>query len=496
MDLVTLRITVRPMVAALAVLLVATAVGTLPRPAAAADSVWTAGTDTGGVNSSFVAAYASPTSAAAYASCFASAGTSWNMGKGGPFVINAMATDGRRVFLAGDGASALSCPISSLGTNCTPLSGPPMDGSEILSLAAAPGSVWLGRKDGKIYRCPTTGVDWNADARLCTVIDDAGQRQVSSLLWANGRLYAGLKNYGVENKKQGLLWTCDPLTANSCSTLDTYGNTTANSLAVGAGYLWAGLDNGIIWRCDPVKPNACDNWENSGGEPITSISYSQDYLYAVAGSQFVMSGTRVTGVLWSCPTATKDNCTTLFGGQSRRVDLHPSVAAGPSDIPGPSNVFWVGGAGADKRNQIAYSAGDSRQSYLTTHWNWGNVTYKTYPISQMLYLPADGPTGVGGIQVKATGIHRLGNPCTQRTRLPLRLTATSTTGHTMRRVVNLCRAHRAGDTTLITPITTLLDPGTYTLTARTQGFHARKTVTVTKNTTTRTTVRLATRGRG
>ena len=105
-------------------------------------------------------------------------------------------------------------------------------------------------------------------------------------------------------------------------------------------------------------------------------------------------------------------------------------------------------------------------------------------------------TGVGGIQVKTTGIHRLGNLCTQRTRLPLRLTATSTTGHTMRRVVNLCRAHRAGDTTLITPITTLLDPGTYTLTARTQGFHARKTVTVTKNTTTRTTVRLANRGRG
>ena len=84
---------------------------------------------------------------------------------------------------------------------------------------------------------------------VCVQFDDAVNRKIYSLVLANGRLYAGL---GRDRSKNGLIWNCDPITANSCDDFNNPGKTDANALAVGAGapgYFWAGLDNGIIWRC-------------------------------------------------------------------------------------------------------------------------------------------------------------------------------------------------------------------------------------------------------
>ena len=503
------RASARPLhtLAAVALLLVALALA--PRPdtaqaaphtdqpiaAAVTDSLWAAGTATGGVNTSFVAACASPNSAEASASCFAGGpGTTWNMGKGGPFVVNAMATDGRRVFLAGEGDNALSCPVSGLGGKCTVISGGPMSGSQILSLAAGNGRVWLGRKDGKIYRCPSNISDLNQPTRLCTQLDDAGKRAVTSLVFANGRLYAGLANYGSESKKQGLLWSCDPDTANSCTTLDSYGATTANSLVAGGGYLWAGLDNGIIWQCDPQQANACINWREdyfvNGGisySRITSLSYGQDFLY-IASEQKV--GRTNYPQVWSCGLDRKDNCDDL-GTTWVYVDhvgyVGRPVAAGPSDAAAWTNAFW--------------SAGDKEGSSMTQYGEnlgfYANASSALTPTTQLVYVPADGPVGVGGVSVKVAGIYRLRAACTtdNGARARLRLAATGRHGLVARRTVNLCRAHRTGTKTTTVTVNRLLDPGRYIITARGAGLRTRTAVTVTKNHTTRVRLRLSP-GRG
>ena len=441
-----------------------------PIAAAVTDSLWAAGTATGGINNSILGACATPTSSQSLASCFSpSSLRSWPAtSDDGPMTVNAMASTGKNVLAAGEGRK-LSCLTSGLGRDCTSIKAGRADHAR--SLAANDRWVWFGTKFGDIVRCLADALD------TCKTLDDAGQRAVTSLVFANGRLYAGLAPYGSESKKQGLLWSCDPDTANSCSTLDSYGATTANSLVVGGGYLWAGLDNGIIWRCDPQQANACTNWENAGeNNPITSLSYNGDNtLYAGVKRN-------AGGIVWSCPLTPADNCTTVVS----KTSTITAVAAAPRTpvtsggcSPAPCDVFWSDSDGISYGQEPFTSFG-------------GDV-----PAKHLLYVPADGPVGVGGVSVTVAGIHRLRAVCTadNGAQARLRLAATGRQGLVARRSVNLCRAHRTGTTTTTITLNRLLDPGTYTVTARGAGLRTRTPVAVTKNHTTRIKLR-PTPGRG
>jgi hypothetical protein len=327
------------------------------------DSLWAG---TGGS----IGVCADPSSPASLSGCFASATTTWSSG-----VVISVATDGVNVYFASQLYGGLSCPIADLGANCTRIMAGPWGsdkGKEVWTLAAANGQIWIGQGTGEIYRCPANlpYVQQDTAPSQCVLLDDAGNRGVHSLLLANGRLYAGLSyaGTGAEQKKQGLLWSCSPDTVNACSTLDSYGDTIAYSLVAGGGYLWAGLENGIIWRCDLNAANACDTWEKSGGQ-VKSISYDgQGTLYAAIDAN--------NGVVWSCPTAYANGCSSVLSGVTS----------------------WSVAAGAGSVFSSTYTKGMyfGSSPFIAA----GNVTGSTWMSSVLLYLPADGPAGVGAAKVK------------------------------------------------------------------------------------------------
>ncbi|MGI9253845.1 MAG: hypothetical protein ACR2J8_08865, partial [Thermomicrobiales bacterium] len=121
----------------------------------------------------------------------------------------AMATDGVNMYFAGKNGG-VSCPIVAVGGLCTHIMAGGW-GGKVKSLAAAGGKIWIGQDDGKIFRCPGDMRYFSQSTMpsLCVLLDDAGARSVDSLLLANGKLYAGLGSYGIEEKKQGTLWSCD-----------------------------------------------------------------------------------------------------------------------------------------------------------------------------------------------------------------------------------------------------------------------------------------------
>jgi hypothetical protein len=312
-------------------------------------------------------------SSASLSGCFASAASRWSV----PF-NQAVATDGVNVYFVSDYDGGLSCPIADLGANCTRIMAGPWPqkqdhgsnslNNQVLSLAAANGQIWFGDTNGQIYRCPANlpYVKQTTAPSQCVLLDEAGNHWVQSMVLANGTLYAGLATNGIEQKNQGLLWSCSPDTVNSCSTLDSYGNTTASSLVAGGGYLWAGLDNGIVWRCDLNAANACANWEQAGYS-VNSLSYDgQGTLYAAINGK--------NGVIWSCAIASANGCSNVL----TNVDGY-SVAAGAGGV---------------------FSSASSGLHFGTSPFTAANVT--TWKNSQLLYLPADGPVGVGGVSVKMT----------------------------------------------------------------------------------------------
>ncbi|MFM9108172.1 MAG: hypothetical protein ACKOWF_15900, partial [Chloroflexota bacterium] len=344
--------------------------------AAAQDSLW-AGSIAGYV------ACANPSSPSSLAGCFSSYL---------PFVSNGsfptVATDGVNVYFATEDTGGYSCPIADLGANCSrTFIGPfPGGGSvAVTAIAAADGQVWIGQSDGQIFRCSATIPFVQNPSQLpsgCTQLDDAGDRGVWSLLLANGRLYAGLGWAERNQQKNGILWSCDPQAVNSCENLDLYGDTTANSLAAGGGYLWAGLDNGIIWRCDLNAVNACANWE-SAGYPVKSISYDgEGTLYAAIQGKHNYGG---TGVIWSCPIAAANQCSSVL-----------SNVNGASVAAGAGGVF----------------------SSTLTGLNFGTSAYtaaaSSFDQAILLYVPAGGVSGVGGVSVNVLGgkwTDKLGKRC-------------------------------------------------------------------------------------
>ncbi|MGI9253660.1 MAG: hypothetical protein ACR2J8_07930 [Thermomicrobiales bacterium] len=385
-----------------------------PRPGAAQavapDSLW-AGWAASGYPAS-AAVCANPSSATSNGSCLGAIDLQG-------VTVQAMATDGVNVYYAGSNGG-LSCPIADLGANCTHIMAGPWGCDEanncydnecysntgwvgpvcgVLSLAASGGQLWIGQSNGKIFRCPanlpyTAQVDQPAS---CVLLDDAEERSIDSLLLANKTLYAGLGMTGTRYNKRGngLLWSCDPQTANSCINLDNYGATTANSLAAGGNYLWAGLQNGIIWRCDLNAKDNCTDWADAGtlqpvAQDVVSISYDgQGTIYAALGVVYTDNDDlyKNGGGLWACPTATADSCT----GFNRSATFPVAVSA---------------------------NAGN-----LASSLSSGTLTFNSQPIasgqyggynSWLLYIPPGGPVGVGGVSVQVKSAGALGGKLTKR----------------------------------------------------------------------------------
>jgi len=397
-------------------------------------------------HSEVIGACASPSSAESLANCF-------SQGAQGPTSqIKAMATDGTNVYFASQFDGGLSCPVDQFGQNCTPImAGPWPSGSNAVvnALVAADGQLWIGQGDGKIYRCPANlpYVDQDAAPQECVLLDDAGNRPVFSLLLANGRLYAGL-NHG-EFGAEGLLWSCDPQLVNDCQTLDEYGSTAASSLAAGGGYLWAGLENGIIWRCDLNAKNSCMNWDTAGNE-IYSISYDgQDTLYAaLTGSD---------GKIWSCPIDVANSCGTVRDSVNAT-----NVAAG------------AGGVFSSTSHDIAFGT-SLFTSLLTPSFN----------NSFILYVPADGVQGVGGIDLAVRldeWSRRIGRHCDAEGegKKTARVTITGPNGDTKSLTTDLCVLRPGGS---LDHTFDLLDPGTHTIKVRARGFIGKVKVDVESNVT-------------
>jgi hypothetical protein len=422
----------------------------------AQDSLWAVSNS----STTDLAVCASPSSPSSLSGCFSSATSSW------PGSYNqAVATDGVNVYFVGEYDGGLSCPIADLGANCTRImAGPwprqscPASGCEPVALVAANGYLWIGQFNGKIYRCPSNLPYAKRDTApsQCVLLDDAGVRPVYSMLLANGRLYAGLGAYGSEQKKQGLLWSCSPDTVNACFTLDSYGDTRARSLVAGGGYLWAGLDNGIVWRCDLNAANACADWEKAGAE-VSSLSYdAQGTLYAAIESD---SSKHPNGVIWSCTTAAANGCGNLI-----------------------SNVYGVSvAAGA---GSVFSSASPGGLHYGTSSFTATNVN--TWESSPLLYLPADGPAGVGGAQVTMRAgdvsqkLEKKCSPSGSGKAPKAIITVAGPNGFAKTMKVGVCDVVRSGVMKLRVD---LLDPGDYIVTVETGKHTGEASFTIEQDTT-------------
>lgn len=247
-----------------------------------------------------------PTSSASLSSCFG--GLKYND------LYNLITTDGTYVYTAtSDDGWGYKCPVSGYGSGCIKILVGPFDVSNnasnidrsVTGIAASGDYIWIAQRNAAIYRCPSN-LEYSGSAPSsapsgCVKLDDAGNRFPTSMVLANGVLYVGLTNYGAIGT--GLIWRCDPWVTNGCLDLDNPGKTSVDSLAVGAGYLWAGLGSGIMWRCDLDLANRCATW-NKAAKAIESISY--DNQGSLAAGIFGSNG-----VLWSCPTATANSCSSL-----------------------------------------------------------------------------------------------------------------------------------------------------------------------------------------
>lgn len=321
--------------------------------AGAADSLWVLSD-----SSNQLGVCGSPRSAAALDSCFGST-TQYSSG------VWRIATDGTNVYIT-LAQGGYSCPIADLGANCAPIMAGGWGGI-VGGIAAADGFIWVGQRNGAVYQCPNNlpYAPQSTAPSACTQLASLGY-SVDSMLLANGTLYVGTTS-GPQSGTNGVM-ACDPYAAGSCVQLD-WPDSEVVSLAAGAGYLWAGLANGILWRCDPTQANACQNWDKGGGG-IYSLSYDgQGTVYAS-----VNTGSRTKpGTIWACSASQQNGC-------SNYLDVGPrsgGVAAGNGTVfAGNGNGLFV-----------------DKAPYLQARSGWG--------VPNMLYIPAAGPTGVGAVSVRS-----------------------------------------------------------------------------------------------
>lgn len=257
-----------------------------------------------------------PTSSASISGCFGNLTNSIEIDTVAYNPNLPLATDGTYVYLATQKQGwAYKCPISGYGSNCTTILvgpfNPSSSNTEVWSIAASSGYLWIGQSDGTIYRCPSD-IEWTGNVPSpppsdCLLFDNAGNRNPGEMVIANGWLYVGLIADKI-NRDDSLIWRCDLSTPNACTDFNNPGNSAVQSLAVGAGYLWAGLANGILWRCDLNNANGCRNWAKTVSG-VTAVSYDSQGGLAVGAA-----GSR--GVFWSCPTATSNSCTTILSNRN------------------------------------------------------------------------------------------------------------------------------------------------------------------------------------
>ncbi|MGI9254787.1 MAG: carboxypeptidase-like regulatory domain-containing protein, partial [Thermomicrobiales bacterium] len=306
----------------------------------------------------------------------------------------------------------------------------------------------------------------------CTLLDNAVDRAVASLLLANGKLYAGLEPFGTSTKKQGLIWECQANVENQCSTFYNTGNAWARSMVAGGGYLWAAMTTNYLWRCNPDS-KSCENWDWAGNWPdyyLWSISYDgADTVYAAVG----ISGSR-GGVIWSCPTASANSC----GNVLSNVD-GSSVAAGMGSV---------------------FSSTQSGLSFGTTPF--AGASSELYSDvnsadSSLIYIPPGGPVGVGGVSVQVKSAGALGGKLAKRCKAGKNPKATVTVegpnGVSKTVKAGACALAKGG---AVKRTFNLLDPGDYTVTVTAGKRTAQANFTITQDTTSRVNLKLQRGARG
>ena len=345
-------------------------------------------------------------------------------------------TDGINVYAAtSTDGWGYSCPISSAGGGCTKILVGPFGSigvfgvNTINAIVAANGYIWTAQSNGAIWRCPNN-VPWQGSipsasgdisATGCVELDDAGSRDATSLSLVNGTLYVGLS---ATDTKSALIWSCPSMTENACTVLDNPGVNTVYSLTAGAGYLWAGLANGIIWRCDLLVANSCSVWDKAG-QLINGISYDGQ------GTLGVIIQSQNPGILWSCPTANPNSCTTLVQPQSGFKPFFRGVAAGEGNV-------W--GSGTLQSSGYSFSIwSGSTQVYSQSSSNLYGPA--------LLYIPAGGVTtnGTARVQVPFSGdAGRLSKFCAKQGRRAMATVSVSGPyGMKVKRRVNLCKLYDA-----------------------------------------------------
>lgn len=126
----------------------------------------------------------------------------------------------------------------------------------VLSLAFGSDRLFAGLDSNQLWSCdPDTSND-------CQTLDTAGG-PIEVLAYGNDRVYAGIED------DQGTLWSCDPLLLNRCTDLDTAGKGASyTSMLYANGRVYAGLGSGIVWSCDPNNANRCsDLYPKSSSDP-------------------------------------------------------------------------------------------------------------------------------------------------------------------------------------------------------------------------------------
>ena len=423
----------------------------------ASDALWAVdiGTETG--VSSFGVCL-NPTTQASLAGCFAP-GSETQLPSNSSIQYLAV-TDGLNVYLGSP--RGLSCPIADYGLNCTPVqvgweTGIPSTHNAPISAAAGDGYIWLGYLNGLIYRCPSDLPYSGASAppSECVELDDAGNRAPYQMVYANGTLFVGL-DYTGSTPGGGLVWSCPGLVANSCTNLDYLDakNNKVYSLAVGAGYLWVGTQNNTLYRCDPVASNSCTTWVTTE-ESIPSVAYDGQGTLMTGVSVNQGDGTQLSdSAVLACSATVANTCSTSM------ADVY---------------VRQVTADGGE-----AFSMANQGGSQLPSGpWAWYNANIGSAGFamtansqSQLLYIPAGGPTGVGSLHVRpGLAANLLREACADGATLPASIRVRGPRKVDITRRIRLCGKGRPVPRAMAK--FPLLDPGSYTVTLRTRTFSAR-----------------------
>lgn len=391
-----------------------------------------------------------------------------------PFAgIGGLATDGANVYIGGGWQGAYrppgySCPIGGFGTGCTETQ-IGWGTLPVWDVVAGGGYLWLGG-ESDVYRCPANLPYTGATSMPagCVLFDSFGDWNIGSLAYANGTLYVGLVENGYE---WSYLYSCPANSVGSCQILNKFNfrNSDVYGLAVGGGYVWAGLNNGQIWRCDPVIASTCNVWDTAGQGIASLADDGQGTLWAAATGKQVF--THPSNVIWSCTEAYANGCTDVISNVFAQ-----QVTAGAGQ--GFSSVGNNGSA----YPPIAYGATQYPQSVV---WATG-----AYDAPGILYVPAGGVTGLGGVQVRLAAPKRaLARACTKRDALPASVEVRGAHKVRVVRRLDLCKARWAAQ--IAVRRYDLLYPGTYSVRVRSSEFSRTTRIVVKKNRTPRVTVSLA-----